>query len=154
MTKVPYPFGFERPKDSPGFMLWQTTMMWQRLIKRALEPYGITHPQFVIMALLLWLGLQKKTTTQVQIAAWSQLDKMTVSQSLKKLTQAGFVERWEDTIDTRAKNVELTATGKSLINTLIPIVENIDAEFFSALSKKDEPTFIHMIQRLTGDASK
>jgi MarR family transcriptional regulator, organic hydroperoxide resistance regulator len=44
------PFGFDRPEDSHGFLLWQTTMIWQRQIKQALEPYNISHAQFVIMA--------------------------------------------------------------------------------------------------------
>ena len=51
-------FGFEEPEDSPGFLLWQVTVSWQRAIKSALEPYKITHPQFVIMALLMWFTEQ------------------------------------------------------------------------------------------------
>ncbi len=31
-------FGFEQPEHSPGFLLWQTTITWQRLIKKALDP--------------------------------------------------------------------------------------------------------------------
>jgi len=41
-------------EDSPGLLLWQTTIFWQRMIKKALEPYGISHAQFVIMVILLW----------------------------------------------------------------------------------------------------
>ena len=33
------PFGFDAPEDSPGFLLWQTTISWQRMIKQALELY-------------------------------------------------------------------------------------------------------------------
>ncbi len=46
------PFGFDAPEDSPGFLLWQTTISWQRMIKKALEPHDISHAQFVIMAIL------------------------------------------------------------------------------------------------------
>jgi hypothetical protein len=30
-------FGFEVPEASPGFLLWQTTTAWQRLIKKMLD---------------------------------------------------------------------------------------------------------------------
>lgn len=119
------PFGFEKPEDSPGFLLWQTTITWQRHIKKALATYDITHPQFVIMALLLWLEAHRYDTTQTLIANWSKLDKMTVSTSLKKLVVRGYVHRMEHETDTRAKSVSLTSKGKDLARKLIPIVERI-----------------------------
>ena len=38
-----------QPTKNSGYMLWQTTLGWQRLIRLALEPYGITQVQFVLM---------------------------------------------------------------------------------------------------------
>jgi hypothetical protein len=67
------PFGFDRPEDSPGFLLWQTTITWQRLIKKALEPHDISHAQFVIMSLLLWLKEHNRKTTQVLVASIQNL---------------------------------------------------------------------------------
>ena len=72
------PFGFDRPEDSPGFLLWQTTMIWQRQIKRVLEAYDVSHAQFVIMATLMWFEAHNYDTTQISIVNWSKLDKMTV----------------------------------------------------------------------------
>lgn len=73
------PFGFDQPQDSPGFLLWQTSVIWQRLIKKTLETYDISHAQFVIMALLLWFEAHHYNITQTLIVNWSKLDKMTVS---------------------------------------------------------------------------
>ncbi len=58
MPKANSTFGFDKPEDSPGFLLWQTTITWQRLIKKALEFSGISHPQFVILAITLWFENQ------------------------------------------------------------------------------------------------
>lgn len=143
------PFGFEKPEDSPGFLLWQTTTMWQRLIKTALEPFDISHPQFVIMATLAWFEEHDYDTMQVSIVNWSKLDKMTVSQSLKKLAAQGFVQRAEHKVDTRAKMVILTDKGRKLIGTLVPLVESIDAEFFGQLPKKDEQSLINILNKLS-----
>ncbi len=146
------PFGFEKPEDSPGFLLWQTTMTWQRLIKKALEPFDISHAQFVVMALLMWFEKQGYDTTQIEIAQWSKLDKMTVSVSLKKLATEGLVTRVEHTRDTRAKSVTLTSKGKALIHKLVPMVEHIDEQFFGTVSATEQQSLIQVLNRLVGSS--
>ncbi|MGV2432609.1 MAG UNVERIFIED_CONTAM: MarR family transcriptional regulator [Rickettsiaceae bacterium] len=142
------PFGFARPEDSPGFLLWQTTLSWQRVIKKALDKHDISHSQFVIMALLLWFESNGYSPTQILIANYSKLDKMTVSKSLKKLAKLGVVSRISDEKDTRAKNVFLTKNGKELIHTLVPIVEDIDAAFFRKIDKIEEGQLIRIMQKI------
>ena len=146
------PFGFEKPEDSPGFLLWQATMTWQRLIKKALEPFEISHAQFVVMALLMWFEKQGYDTTQIEIAQWSKLDKMTVSKSLKKLAAEGLLSRAEHTRDTRAKSVTLTAKGKTFIRKLVPLVEQVDEQFFSTVAAREQQTFMQVLARLIGDS--
>ena len=41
---------------STGYMLWRATMAWQREVRSALEPHGLTHAQFVLLASAWWLG--------------------------------------------------------------------------------------------------
>ncbi len=145
------PFGFHKPEDSPGFLLWQTTMIWQRQIKKALESYDISHAQFVIMATLMWFEAHHYDTTQISIVNWSKLDKMTVSQSLKKLVALGYVNRIEHETDTRAKSVSLTEKGKERVRTLVPIVEGIDSLFFGKVSHKEQKSLIHILGKLTAE---
>jgi MarR family transcriptional regulator, organic hydroperoxide resistance regulator len=142
------PFGFDAPEHSPGFLLWQTTMSWQRLIKQALEPHNISHAQFVILAILLWWQGQKKDATQVDIINMSKLDKMTVSKSLKKLTGMELVVRHENQEDARAKSVQLTGLGAKLATKLVPVVEGIDAEFFGKIGNNDQQDLIRALQKL------
>jgi len=142
------PFGFAKPHDSPGFLLWQTTITWQRLLKKIFEPYRISHAQFVIMALLLWLDKHGFEPNQVLIANWSKLDKMTVSKSLKNLATDELVTREEHKTDTRAKTISLTPKGIALINKIVPLIEQADEEFFSALIPKEQTEFIKMLNKL------
>ncbi len=136
MSKLP--FGFDKPEDSPGFLLWQTTMTWQRQIKKVLEDYRISHAQFVIMATLLWFESHHYDTTQSLISQKTKLDKMTVSISLKKLVSRGYIVRKEHEIDTRAKTVLLTEEGKSILQTLVPLIEGIDSRFFGKLNPQQQ----------------
>jgi DNA-binding MarR family transcriptional regulator len=138
-------FDVEKPEDSPGLLLWQTTITWQRLIKDALLDYDISHPQFVILAILLWLAEQKKSPNQVTIIEISKLDKMTVSQSLKKLAEKGLISRSEHKEDTRAKAVQLTQKGKNITIKLVKIVEMIDKEFFNKLEKNDHKSLVKIL---------
>ncbi len=145
---VDLPFGFDKPEDSPGFLLWQTSVVWQRLVKKTLEPYDISHAQFVIMALLLWFEEQEYDITQILIVNWSKLDKMTVSQALKKLVAQGLVQRVEHEVDTRAKRPSLTEKGKTLLCQLVPLVEKIDADFFGKITAQDQRELIRILNIL------
>jgi DNA-binding MarR family transcriptional regulator len=145
------PFGFDAPEDSPGFMLWQTTVIWQRLIKKMLDDHGISHGQFVVMAVLLWFENHDQQLTQIDIAKGTKLDKMTVSKSLKKLASLGYVTRSESEQDTRAKWVRLTDQGKELVSQLIPRVEGIDEDFFKVLKVQETQELLKIFRKLIGE---
>jgi DNA-binding MarR family transcriptional regulator len=141
-------FGFDQPEDSPGFLLWQTTITWQRLVKKALDPYSISHAQFVILAITMWFESKSHEVSQSLIIRQSKLDKMTVSKALKKLVTEGYVKRIEHKEDTRAKSVLLTKKGKELASKLIPIVEKIDEEFFCIVKKTERLSLINVLNNL------
>ncbi len=124
-------------------------MIWQRQIKRALEPHDISHAQFVIMATLMWFEDHHYDTTQILIVNCSKLDKMTVSKSLRKLVALGCVHRIEHETDTRAKSVSLTEKGKEMVRTLVPIVEGIDSTFFGKASIHEQKSLVQILAKLT-----
>jgi MarR family transcriptional regulator, organic hydroperoxide resistance regulator len=138
-------FSFEKPEHSPGFLLWQTMVTWQRLIKKALDPYDISHAQFVILANVLWFEGIKQKPTQILIVRSTKLDKMTVSTSLKKLVADGLIKRREHESDTRAKAVQLTVKGKAMASELVPIVEKIDQDFFAMITPKNQQSLVNIL---------
>jgi DNA-binding MarR family transcriptional regulator len=129
-------FSVEKPEESSGFLLWQVTNLWQREIKKALEQYGLTHSQFVLLASIHWLSLHKQEVTQVVLSNHTKIDPMTTSTVLRTLQQKGFIQRQEHSTDTRAKTVALTEEGKKLIKKAVVTVEKFDTEFFSVLGNK------------------
>lgn len=141
-------FHFKKPKESPGLLLWQVTILWQRRLKKSLEPYGITHPHFTIMAILLWLEENNQEPTQTKLIAFSKLDKMTISHALKVLSDKGYLKRREDPIDSRAKLVTLTVDGKRLITQLVPLVESIDRQFFCSIELSHQEKFTEILQQI------
>lgn len=129
-------FSVEKPEESSGFLLWQVTNLWQREIKKALEQYGLTHSQFVLMASIHWMALHNQEVTQIVLSAHTKIDPMTTSTVLRTLQQKGFVQRQEHLTDTRAKTVVLTDDGREIIKKAIVTVEKFDTDFFSSLGNK------------------
>ena len=108
-------FSFDRPEESSGFLLWQVTNLWQREIKKALEDYGLTHSQYVLLASIHWLTIHKQEVTQIVLSAHTKIDPMTTSTVLKTLQKKGLIQRQEHLTDTRAKTVGLTDDGKNVL---------------------------------------
>lgn len=129
-------FSVEKAEDSPGFLLWQVTNLWQRQIKKALEKYDLTHSQFVLLASIHWLTLQKQDVTQILLSAHTKIDPMTTSTVLRTLQAKGLLQRQEHLTDTRAKTVALTDSGKKIIKEAVKVVEAFDKDFFSVLGSK------------------
>jgi len=129
-------FHFKSPNDSPGYLLGQLTMLWQRKQKKVLDPLDLTQTQFVLLAALGWLSKKNEAVTQVDIANQSNSDRMMVSKVLRTLEDKGFITRQEHESDTRAKAIRLTTNGELVLQKAIIEIENADLEFFAALGTK------------------
>jgi len=128
-------FHFKNPLDSPGYLLGQLTMLWQRKLKRVLDPLDLTHTQFALLCALAWRSRTSENVTQVDIANQGNADRMMVSKVLRTLEEKKFIIRKAHQTDTRAKIISLTELGETILQKAIISVENADLEFFSASEK-------------------
>ncbi len=126
-------FQVDRAEDSPGFLLWQVSSMWQRQINAGLKQFGLTHAQFVLLASMAWLVGEDKPLTQVDLASHAKMDAMMTSNVLRTLEKKGLVIRNPHPTDTRAKSLAVTEQGRELAARAVRVVENIDHDFFSKL---------------------
>jgi DNA-binding MarR family transcriptional regulator len=138
-----YPQG---PAASPGFLLWHLTLAWQRAVAAVLEPLGLTHVQFVLLACAWWLGRQGQVPNQLQLARQAGTDVKMTSQVVRRLEAKGLLDRQVDPDDTRARRLRLTAAGDRLARRAIAAVEEADAEFFGA----EITAATALLQRLLG----
>lgn len=147
-------FRFKKPEDSPGYLLGQLNLIWQRNQKKVLDPLDLTQTQFVLLAALAWLSKTKNDVTQVDIANQGNADRMMVSKVLRTLEVKKFISRHEHTTDTRAKIVRLTSKGEKVLQVALTAIEKADIEFFSAL-KKDLPSFNkNMFKLISGNKDR
>ena len=124
---------FQGPEASPGFLMWRAALAWQRDIAAALEPVGLTHSQFVLLACTQWLEEQGDGASQVMIATQAGMDVKTASQVLHRLERAGLVSRQPDPKDARARIVTTTAAGREVGARATHLVEDADEAYFAAM---------------------
>ena len=126
-------FKFKSPNESPGYLLGQMTLLWQRKQKKVLDPLNLTQTQFVLLAALGWLSRENENVTQIDIANQGNADRMMVSKVLRTLEEKEFISRQEHPTDTRAKVIKLTPAGREAQKKAFTTIENADIDFFSGL---------------------
>lgn len=122
---------FAGPADSPGFLLWRVTNAWQRAVRVALAPLGLTHVQFVLLASLTWSGAAP--VTQRSLADLAGIDEMMTSQAVRALEGKGLLTRIRSSSDGRAWMLRPTPAGGRLTEQAVGLVEAADDEFFDRL---------------------
>src|SRR5579859_58002 len=131
------PFRHAKADDSPGFLLWKLTALWQQRLTQALDTHGITQTQYAILASLRWFEEQGEPPHQAHLAEHTHIDKMTLSKALRRLETQRLVRRTPSKDDSRAMEVLFTAKGRKLIPQAVRDIEAADAEFFGRLGVSD-----------------
>ena len=131
------PFRHAKADDSPGFLLWKLTALWQQKLAKSLSAHGITQTQYAILASLRWFEERGEPPTQAHLAGHTRIDKMTLSKALRRLEAQHLVKRTPARDDSRAIEVAFTAKGRKLIPQAVRDIETADAEFFGRLGLRD-----------------
>ena len=125
-------------KKSTGLLFIRTYHKWHGLIKNKLRTIDLTHPQFVVLTTLAALLRQQEWVSQTDIARFSDMDVMTISQIIRLLVKKGLIVREVHPKDSRANIILLTDMGLQKVNQALPLVEGIDQAFFGKLEDKTE----------------
>ena len=123
---------FSTAEESTGLLLWRVTNRWQAAQRAALQPFGLTHVQFVLTASLTWLGVDGPVT-QKQLADHAGTDPMMTSQVVRALERRNLLIRAAHHTDRRARSVSATDEGVALVNRAVVAVEACDESFFGPL---------------------
>jgi DNA-binding MarR family transcriptional regulator len=128
------PFKHAEADDSPGFLLWKITALWQQTLAGVLGDFGITQTQYAILASLRWFEERDQPATQQHLAEHAKLEKMTLSKAIRRLEEDGLVKRAQSSSDGRATQVRFAAKGRKITEAAIVAIEEADDKFFATLS--------------------
>jgi DNA-binding MarR family transcriptional regulator len=135
-------------------LLWRVTLSWQRRIRTVLEPYELTHVQFVLLTSLWWLAdHEDRPPTQARLAQHAGTDPMMTSQVTRKLEARGLLERALDPADSRARRLHLTAAGRAVVAQALKDVEAADENYFAALGRQRD-AFVRALGTLEKSSSR
>jgi DNA-binding MarR family transcriptional regulator len=138
--------------STKGFALWQLSNQWQRGINTELKSYDLTHVQYIILEGLINLGDFYETVNQKSLANYINANAMMVSKVLRFLEEKGYVERKDHEVDTRALNVSITKSGRSLYKKVSKHVNVYDDQFFASLGTKLS-SFIKAVESLNEETA-
>jgi MarR family transcriptional regulator, organic hydroperoxide resistance regulator len=141
----------EKPVRTTGYLLWQAVNRWQRRQKKALQPFGLTPVQFLLLAGLGELAdAAGEPVTQAALARHCGTDPMMTSQVLRVLQGQDLVARRSHDGDGRAVALTVTAAGRALVRRAVEAVATSDDAFFAALGA-DVPAFGNALALLIGE---
>lgn len=104
-----------------------------RRFDSALKPVGITSGQFSLL-----MSLNRPNPAKLaRVAALLGMDRTTVTANLKPLERHHLVRTAPDPADGRARLLQLTPAGRSVLGKAVPIWRRVHAEIEAALSDPD-----------------
>lgn len=107
--------------------------------------YGLSVTEWRIIALLgRYPGL-----SATELAERSAMDKVAISRAVRRLLEAGRIERRDHHADRRAKLLYLSDAGQEVYDAVVPAALAFEEKLLSALSRSEQATLDELIDRLT-----
>ena len=131
----------------PGYLLWQVSKLWQRRLNLALADLGLSSTQAVILINVPRLNQERRSVTQSALAEATQIDRMTVSQSIRTLENKQLITRTPAPADRRAYHVELTERGAVVASSALERISAAHVEFFEPL-RHETRLYVELTRRL------
>src|SRR6188472_3727730 len=116
--------GVAQPTAHPtvGYLVWRLATRLRVAVDRALEPLGLTHAQYTLLASLYGFSRGGAEPSQRELADWTGLEPIFVSKLARALERGGLLLRPEHPTDTRAVQLRLTNHGVDVAERAIGIV--------------------------------
>lgn len=103
------------------FSIYAASRAITRVYRPILEPYGLTYPQYLVL-LILW---ERDGPSVNEIGRRLYLDSGTLTPLLKRMEQAGFLQRRRAVSDERKVEVWLGDRGRELQQVALRIPETL-----------------------------
>ncbi|MGQ0654497.1 MAG: MarR family winged helix-turn-helix transcriptional regulator [Betaproteobacteria bacterium] len=117
----------------PFFWLTQVIGARDRELAQGLRGLGLRVPAWRAFAALY----AKKLCTMSELAELATIDRTTLTRTIDRMQDAGWLERLADETDMRVTRLSLTAAGRRMFDRIWPEVEKLNALALEGLSKAE-----------------
>lgn len=126
----------------PFFWLTQVIGARDRELAQGLRDYGLRVPEWRALAALY----ARQRCTMSELAELATIDRTTLTRTIDRMAEAGWLSRRADESDLRITRLELTAAGRRMFERIWPDVERLNALALAGLS----PSQIEALRKILG----
>jgi DNA-binding MarR family transcriptional regulator len=131
-------------ESSIGFLVYKAHQQAAAEFRRALEPTGLTPPQFSVLALLYRRSGQR----QAALCERGAIDPNTMVGIVDRMETAGLVERRRDPKDRRAYLVGITPKGRRTFRHCMPLRNQAASRSWAALSSLQQNELRDLLRKV------
>lgn len=114
----------------PFFWLTQVIAARDRELAQGLRDYGLRVPEWRALAALY----SKKRCTMSELADFATIDRTTLTRTVDRMQEAGWIARLHDEADARITRLALTTTGRRMFERIWPEVQRLNNLALAGLS--------------------
>jgi DNA-binding MarR family transcriptional regulator len=111
------------------FWLTQVTAARDLQLASALKAFGLRVPEWRALAALY----ARQRCTMSELAELAAIDRTTLTRTVDRMEQAGWLARLADGADMRVTRLSLTAAGERLFGRIWPLVEKLNQAAIAGL---------------------
>src|SRR5688572_3993248 len=126
----------------PFFWLTQVIAARDRELAQGLRDYGLRVPEWRTLAALY----SKKRCTMSELADFATIDRTTLTRTVDRMQDAGWLARLADAEDMRVTRLALTAGGRRMFERIWPTVQRLND---LALAEVSQPE-IQSLRKILG----
>ncbi len=131
-------------KPSVGFLFTDVARLFRRALNRQIRDSGVTALQWRVLAYIN----RYPAIIQSHLAEYLEVEPITLSRMIDRLTDAGLVQREPCAKDRRANRLHLTEKSQPLIAHLQEEAEALEAEIFAGMTADRKAQAIEILQQI------
>ena len=126
------------------FWLTQVIGARDRELAQGLRDSGLRVPEWRALAALY----SRRGCTTSQLAELATIDRTTLTRTVDRMQEAGWIERLADGADLRITRLALTAAGKRMFERIWPEVQRLNELALEGLPKSDIQALQRILERM------
>jgi len=128
-------------QENTGHLLMQTCKLLRTRVHALLGEFGLYCGQPFVLR-VLW---QEEGVTHSELAEKLRVQPATMTNTLKRMEKAGFVERRHDAADQRVSRVYLTDAGRDIQDAVDGVWSELEERTFAGFSSDEVATFRQLL---------
>lgn len=140
----------------PTFELDQHVFFWltqvigarDRELAHGLRDFGLRVPEWRVLAALYGRERETRSCTMRELADLATIDRTTLTRTVDRMEEAGWLTRLADEADMRVTRLALTGAGRRLFDRIWPEVDKLNALALADLSSGEIQSLKRILARM------